>query len=205
MVKILSQSGISLADTYEVQGSEAGVEELLSKDVQLVHEMGGTIFAERMGAQVRRSTSGAIAQSTTFDVVTTNFTRTMTRILGVACLSDNPGRVQNAMVAIRDGTAAAEREIPIFAWDANEASLDIRVQENGAAVTSLSFLQNALDIATLPSLMMGTDQRNFVDQIAFRGQTTAFGAGTVTITMLLYIAFTHLGGISSFGLPVPGW
>ena len=46
-----------------------------------------------------------------------------------------------------------------------------------------------------------------INDIAFRGVTSAFGAGTVVLTALIHIAFTHLGGNvpSNFGLPVPGW
>lgn len=205
MPKILSQSGMSLADQYDIEGSVAGVDELVSEEVHLVHEMGAVMFSERFGAEMRRSHADAMLQSVTFDIVTTDFARTTIRILGVVVLTDNPARLQNCMVAIRDGTSGSEREMPIFAWDTNEASLDIRVQEDGAAVGSLSFLQNALDIGVLPSMLVGASQPRFVDQIAFRGQTTAFGAGTVDATMLLYIAFAEMGGLSSVGLPVPGW
>ena len=45
MVKILSQAGISLADLYNVEGSIAGIEQLDTRELPIVHEMSGTIFS----------------------------------------------------------------------------------------------------------------------------------------------------------------
>jgi len=203
MVKVLSQAGISLADTYDVEGSIAGIEQLQSQDVQLVHEMGGTIFSERLNGAIRRSQDLEALQSTTWDNVLTDLPATISRVLGCVVFTDVEARLQSVMVAIRD--AASGREIPIFAWDTGEAFIGVRMSDDGSAVAPVEILQNALGIGVLPSMLIGDNQRAPVNSIAFRGQTTAFGAGDVTTTMLLYIAHTHLGGISSFGLPVPGW
>lgn len=204
MVKILSQAGRSLADVYDVQGSIAGIDQLETRELPIVHEMGATVFSERFSGAIRRSSTGAIAQSTTWDLVLTNLPATPARVFGVVVFSGGVTRLSNAMVAIRD--AVDGREIPIFAWDANEASLDIRLVDDGNPVNTVSFLQNALSIGTLPSMIVGAGQPQEVNDIAFRGVTTAFGAGTVTTTMLLYIGFSEIAFVpSSFGLPIPGW
>ena len=66
MPKILSQAGDSLADSYDVAGSIAGVDDLITQDVQLLHEMGGTIFSERLTSQVLTIASGSIAQNSEY-------------------------------------------------------------------------------------------------------------------------------------------
>jgi len=203
MTKILSQTGISLADTYDVEGSIAGIEQLESREVSLVHEMGGTIFSERLSGAIRRVTTGAILQNAAWDLILTDLPAVPTRVLGVVVFSDDDARISRAMVAIRD--PLAEREIPIFVWDANEATVTVRMQDNGAAVTTENVLANALGVATLPSMLIGSEQPQPVDQVAFRGLTTGFGAGTVVTTALIYIGFSQVGGISSHGLPVPAW
>ena len=203
MVKILSQSGNSLADTYDVEGSIAGIDELETHELGIIHEMGATIASERLSGNLRRGTTGAINASDTWDVLLTDLPAVPTRILGCVVMTDDASRVARAMVAIRDQPNG--REIPIFAWDDNEADLALRIQDNGGAVGILALLQNALSIGTLPNMLIGTDQPQPIDAIAFRGVASAFGAGDVTITFLLYIAFTQVGGISSRGLPVFSW
>jgi len=202
MPKILAQTGISLSDIYNIQGSIVGVEQLLAKEVQTVHEMGGTIFSERVGAQLFRSTTGDLAQSNTWDVEVTTIQPNVTRILGVQVFTDNGARVDRATVSVRDPLLG--REIPIFAFDASLSpkSVAVRVDENGT-ITNLVALNSLFP--PLPSMLFGTNQPNPVGEIAFRGLATGFGAGTVEVIMILYMATAEQQGISSFGLPVPGW
>lgn len=204
MVKILSQAGSSLADTYNVEGSIAGIDQLETRELPIVHEMGGTIFAERLSGGMDRRTTGAIAQNTDWDIILTGLGRFPSRILGIFVFSDDASRLSHATVSVRD--PLDEREVPIFAWDTGEAVVTVRIQDDGAAVANEVALNNVLNVAAAtPSLLIGTDQPAPIDQMAFRGRTSGFGAGTVVVTMLMYKAFSEIGGISSRGLPLPSW
>ena len=66
MPKILAQAGISLADVYDVEGSIAGTDELLSEDVSLVHEMGGHMMSERCRSFVVTLATGDQIQNANF-------------------------------------------------------------------------------------------------------------------------------------------
>ena len=204
MVKILSQAGISLADVYDVEGSIAGIEQLRSEEVQLVHEMGATIFSERVSGAIRRATTGDINQSTTWDIVLTDLPAGVSRILGVSVFADVGSRVNDAAVSLRDPTGG--REIPVFLWDSTQGVLVVaRMRDDGAAAATFNVLASTLNIGAVPSMLIGEGQPQRVNEIAFRGGTNAFGAGTVEVIMLVYLALAQVGGISSRGLPVPGW
>ena len=203
MVKILSQAGTSLADTYDVEGSVAGIEQLETRELPIVHEMGATVFSERFSGAIRRITSGDIAQNLSWNVVATDLPAGPTRVFGITVFTpDDVSDLSDLGVMIR---SADDREIPIFAWDSNEANVRVPFEDDGGGVTNNVVLANALDVATLPSMLIGGGQPQVVNQIAFRGRTNAFGAGTVETIALIYIGFSEIGGISSRGLPVPGW
>ena len=203
MVKILSKSGDSLADLYDVKGSIAGIDQLHTNELPIVHEMGQTVFSERLSADIRRATSGAIAQSTAWDVVITNLPNVPTRVLGAIIFADDGANVLRATLSIRD--PLDEREIPILVWDTSEEIVSARLQDDGAAIGSVDLLVSPLNPFNLPTMLIGSDQPQPVNEIAFRGNSSAFGAGTVTVTALIYNAFAQIGGISSRGLPIPGW
>jgi len=205
VAKVQAQAGNSLADVYSVRGSIAGIEELLTRELPISHEMGGTVFSERVTGSILRATSGAIAQNVEFDVILAA-PAGISRVLGVSVFTDNFGRVQNAAVLLRDNVA--EREIPLWGWDTNEEALAIRMQDNGAAVGVLDQLVTSLMPPNVPSLLIGDGQLgNLINQIAFRGDSNGFGAGLVTVTALVYLAHTDVvgAGISSRGLPLPSW
>lgn len=204
MVKILSQAGISLADVYDIEGSIAGIDQLESREVSLVHEMGATLFSERLTMNIRRSTSGSINQSTTFDVTIANLPAGIWRIVAVQLLANVAARVAQAQVSLRDPRDG--REIPLAIWDANnDVEAVIRMVENGAGVTNLFALQS-LSPPTMPSLGLGAGQPQARDnELVLRGATAAFGAGTVQVLALYHILFSQVEGLSSLGLPVPAW
>ncbi len=202
MPKILSQAGISLADVYDVQGSIAGVEELSSGEVSLVHEMGATIFSERLSHNIRRSGTGAILQSVNFNLVINDLPAVPTRLLGVAVFSDNAVRVLHAAILAR--SAGDGREIPIWVYD-QVNFLAIRMEDAGGGVADHELLLGNVQATMLPTFVGGNEQPQIVNELAFRGTTTAFGAGDVTITALYYTAFSQVGGLSSRGLPIPSW
>jgi len=203
MVKIQSQSGNSLADVYDAEGSIAGIETLETHELPIVHEMGATVFSERLGGFISRGTTGAILQTITWDVVLTNVGLIPSRLLGVVVFADDGSRVSHATVSIRD--PLAEREVPIFVHDSAEKIIIARLDDNGT-IGPVELLQNQMPNG-IPSMLIGTEQEQPVDQIAFRGLSTTFGAGDVTVTMMLYRAEAQAqaGGISSRGLPIPGW
>ena len=205
MPKVLSQSGITLADIYDVEGSIAGVEQLVAEDVTLHHEMGGTIFSERLSGTVRRVQSAALNQSVFFDLTMSDFPTGIWRVLGCLALANIAGRTSRLQIALRDPLAG--REIPIFIWDSlNDAESLIRIIDDGAAAGSQLALIPSGQAVQTPNLGIGTSQPARVGQeIVVRGNTLAFGAGQVTLTVLVYIGFSQTTALSSRGLPVPGW
>jgi len=201
MSKILSKSGSSLADVYDIAGSIAGIEELQSKDVNLVHEMGATIFAERVGGLVVVLTSGDIAQNIAF--AESFLFLQNARVLGAQLISDDASRVARAIVSVNSDNASLRSDFPLVAWDAGEPfiSADINV-ENTTAVRDLMIPVAA---TTLPSLLIGHGTTRNVDTLILRGLSTGFGAGTVEVQALIYMGFPEPSAVSNRGLPLPSW
>jgi len=201
MVKILSKAGDSLADTYDVKGSIAGIDQLETHELPIVHEMGGTVFSERLSGDVRRSTTGAILQNVTWDLVLTDLPNIPFRMHACVVLVDTAGRINRAQLSIRDPENG--REVPFFSWHTtNDIEQGIRIVENGGAAGNMTQM---IGFQQLPILGIGSGQPQPVQEIAFRGLTSAFGAGDVTVIALIYNNFAQIGGISSRGLPVPSW
>lgn len=202
MVKILSQAGMSLADVYDVEGSIAGTEELIAHDINLVHEMGATVFSERYTTTYRRVASGDLGQSTAFNLEITNLPVVPTRLLGLAVISDDGSRIARAVCVVRQ--PADGQDIPIWAFNGNLITVDLI--DDGATRAAYSLLRGETDVGFVPTMVGGSGQdANIVDAIVLRGDTTAFGAGTVFVRVIYYLAFAFLGGVSSRGLPIPSW
>jgi len=203
--KILAQAGISLADVYDVQGSIAGVEKLLSEEVQVVHEMGGVLFSERLSGTMRRRTTGNLAQNVTFFSIIDDLPATPFRIQNFVVSADNAARFEHVAVSVRQG--GGPREIPIFVWNATTGDLFRAYSSDGdGGVTTVHYfapLQPANPFN--PIMLLGQDAPQVVDEIALRVRTTGFGAGTAVATLTMYITFPQVGGISSYGLPIPSW
>ena len=203
--KILSQSGISLADAYDIEGSIAGVEQLDSEEVKVVHEMGGTMFSERVAGLVRRSTTGAIAQNIAIDDVL-NLPNTLVRIYGIQVITDNAARLTRVSVSLRSSPAGVVQEMPLWVWTTNESSRTVDLVDNSVGPSGVQLLlPETSSKQALPIMLIGTNQRQNVGQLAFRGLTSGFGAGTVVVTMIVYHAFAQLEGVSSYGIPAPSW
>ena len=193
---------MSLADVYNVEGSIAGIERLESQEVSLVHEMGATLFSERVSFAIRRAATGAINENTTFEVLITNLPAGPWRLLNILVLSTGTPQVVHASVALRREETG--REMPVFIWDtANNVASTILVEDSGGGAVERSVL--IPDPNLLPSMGAGADQPQMVETLALRGLTSGFGAGTIAIVGLYLIAFSQVGGISSRGLPIPGW
>jgi len=214
MSKILAQAGISLADVYDVKGSIVGVEQLLSQEVALFHEMGSTVFSERMGGGVLRFLSGTINQSTAFNILSGvgNFPEVVTRILGVEVFlaSGNGGRMENCQLSVsapNGGGTGTRRDFPIWKWDTtNDVEQGIQIVDNGSAAGNRELLVPVNPLPGIPSFQFGTLQPSVpVPEFAFRGISSAFGAGTVLATCLIYISNAQTVRPSSYGLPIPSW
>lgn len=207
MPRILSQAGNSLADVYDVAGSIAGIETLETRDLPIVHEMGGTVFSERLSGNLIRRGTGAIAQNTTWDltVLAANTPEGIFRIFSVFLFADQT-RVDRASVLLQQ-TLPNVGEQPIFIWDTLvDQTSNIRFSDAGG-VSGNQFAFIPVNPQPLPILAIGSGQQQTVgDTIVFRGLTTGFGAGTVTVVALIYVASPELStAINSRGLPIPSW
>jgi len=205
MPKILSRSGNSLASVYDVEGSISGLHHLSTSELAIFHEMGATLFSERFSAFIRSSSTGNINQSTAFDVVLTGLPRNFFKINSIAVRISTASRIDLASASLRDITTG--RETPIWLWDsATDAEVSARWSDDGGTVATSIFLQPNLGNVMLPHMMAAEEQpQGDVREIAFRGISTAFGAGTVNARILVHVTFAALGGISSRGLPLPSW
>jgi len=199
VAKILSKSGDSLADVYDVAGSIAGIDDLLSEDVNLVHEMGATIFSERLSAAVFPLTSGAIPQSTAFNSALP--LAQTSRILGLAVVTDQIARINDVQVSIN--SQGVDTDCPIFSWISSDPSKVVRITIGGSLQT-LTLLTPAY-LPFIPNLTINQGSPSPVSTLILRGQTNAFGAGTVITQAIFFIAFPQVDGLSNRGLPLPGW
>lgn len=193
---------MSLADLYNVVGSIAGVEELLSREVSLVHELGHTLTMERMQARIFRMETIALAQNVSFSVSLNPLTQSTARIYAVVVTVDTAARIANINLVARDPLNAVE--IPIWVWDAvNEDTIRF---DDGPGLANQIALRASASYNPLPICMYGIDLDRHVNQFRLRGTTSGFGAGTVTVTALIYAAFTDAPGtLSSRGVPIPSW
>lgn len=203
MAKIQAQAGDSLADIYDVKGSIAGIDELMSREIFLTHEMGAAVFAERFSVTLHRMTSGAIAQSVNFDVVDDTLAEEPTRIVGACVFSDAGARVSRAALFVRD--SGASRELPVWIYDGTNM-VPTRMEDNAGGVGLFDVLLAAQPQTMVPQFAGGRGQLRRVSALAFRGASTAFGAGTVIVNVLTMLAWANIvGGVSSRGLPIPSW
>jgi len=206
MVKILAQAGRSLADVYDVEGSVAGIEQLETRELPIVHEMGGTVFSEQLTGTVRIQRTGALSQSTTWDHVITDLPSGITRILGVNVIAEVTARTESAQVSVRSDNN--DLDFPIWEWHTSaDFQLAMRVNLGSGSVNNFLLRPVSPLIGNLPSMLFGAGQPHpsRVDRIAFRGSTSAFGAGTVIIALIVLIGFTQTTSLSNVGLPVPSW
>lgn len=208
MPKIQSQSGTSLADTYDVEGSIAGVDNLESRDVHLFDEMGGRVFSERLHFFIIELDSGDVTQNTSFNISVGGIPDSPNRIVGAGMLIDVTARVDFVQMSIHDETSPST-EIPFWVWDsAIDAERSIRAQVGGGATATMFWLQS--EAVQSPYLIGRTGVSQQIPTIRMRGNTTGFGAGNVVITGLVYLARANPGdpapgAPSSHGLPLPGW
>jgi len=204
MVKILSQAGISLADMYQVEGSIAGIEDLDTRELAIFHEVGATVFSERFRTTIREVDTGAIAQSTEFNLSINNLPASIVRILGIVAVADTASRLENCQVSVHDAVLdPIAQDFPIWAWGGTSQNIRLSI---GGTVVQRNMLIPVPESVLTPTFGGGEDQgATPVKDLRFRGDTTAFGAGTVLVNFFVYLAFSFTGGVSSFGARVPSW
>jgi len=203
MVRPLGQAGISISDTYDVKGSQAPIENIQSSDVILAHDMASTIFSERFSGTIRRVATAAIAQNITFDIVTDDLPDFITRVMGVAVIV-NADRILNCAISVRDELSG--RDHPIWVWDSVvDEVVNVRMDDSGSGPINQIYLRPIRTQPSPLSMVWGDSQPQRVNHIAFRGITSAFGAGTVVAAARYLIGFSEVGGLSSKGSPVPSW
>lgn len=203
MSKILSQAGSSLADIYDVEGSIAGIDTLETRELPIVHEMGATVFAERLSGSVLRMTSTAVAASTVWNI-TVAPPAGIYRVLAVYVEAD-AARCEHVQVSLR--SIDANNDFPIFIWDqTNDIESEIRIIENNTALaTNFALIQTSPQMSG-PTLGISRGQRGRTgEQIIMRGVSTAFGAGTVEVVAHVHVAASETTSINSIGVPIPGW
>jgi len=207
MTKILSRSGDSLADMYDIEGSIAGLEQLETKELPIVHEMGATIFSERLRTRIFRITTGGIDQSIVFNIEEVNLPDTPTRLFGVQVIVNGGARIARCAVLATDPTLG--QDIPLWVFDATLGEFEETDLEDAGVAVTRDVLVPRTGLNVFPAFVGGSGQGpadTMVSSITLAGETTAFGAGTVVITALLYLAFPARDiNISSRGLPIPSW
>ena len=189
---------------YQVSGSVAGIDSLETHELPIVHEMGAVLFSERFRTTIRRITTGGIAQNITASPAITNMPDAITRILGIQVYADDESRVLTAQVSLQRPSNA--EDFPIWVWDgttfATAALVDLGVLGN------FDILSPEPGTLMVPTFSGGVDQgpsNETVTDLRLRVITTGFGAGTVEIICVVYLAFTFTGGVSAFGARVPSW
>ena len=205
MVKILSQAGISLAGTYDVEGSIAGVENLDANNVNLVHEMGATMFSERINSFISRVSTAALLQNVTFDLTITPVHQIPQRIYAIIVKANAANRIANVQLSITSTSRLFE--IPIWTWNsAVDDEIEIRWDDLGFAIGAVTYLRSKQNL--LPQMLIRMDSRAVMPDMNIRGLTSGFGAGNVTVVVGVLVARPVGGlpsGISSLGLPMPSW
>ena len=201
MAKILSKSGDSLADVYDVAGSIAGIDDLQSKDVNLVHEMGATIFSERLVTRIVVLESGAINQNTDSDI-SLDFDQPA-RLLAASIISDPAARVLRGLLTLSTGSSGNNTDFPIFAWGAGDPERTLKVRVLGTS--GLVGILLPVTPPMTPNMIAGKSDVDSAFSLAMHVRSTSFGAGTIKIFGLFHVAFAESGGLSSRGLPIPSW
>lgn len=208
-MKVLAQTGVSLADVYDIQGSIVGTDELLGGEVHLSHEMGGTIFSERIQTFIVAISSGAILQSASFDATFGAIPDCPNRVLAVTVIVDTASRLNNCTLSVFIDDASGE--YPIFNWAiAHDQQKNCRIDLGAAAPADLTMLVPIAGVNLLPALLTRVGIADQMPTLRFRGTTDAFGAGDVTATCLVTLARATPGSPapgepSSHGLPIPSW
>lgn len=200
--KVRGRAGTSLGAQYDVPGGSIELGEIDARDIHAVHGMAETMFSERLSAAILSDTSGAVNQSTAIDVPILAFTtQPITRILGFVVITSVTARIADLCISIQNAAAAGD-EVPIWLWSGDEDAARLAVA--GVGINAILLVPDP-DFSLLPNTMLGMTQPEQTPNLTMRGNTTAFGAGTVTVIVHTLVMFANIEGLGSEGLPVPSW
>lgn len=201
---VQSQAGETVTDVYDVRGGQAPIERIITADVQATHDMATTIASERFSMFIRRTPVAAVNQSSNINVTMTDLPAGVARILNVWVEVDDASRLDHLALSIQ--TSAPQRGMPFWIWDGTNADT-VRMfgTVTDGVINNATLLRQAFTHTRLPLLLTHGDQPQAVPDIFMGGVSTAFGAGTVEVTLGVLLAFSAIGGISSRGLPIPSW
>jgi len=203
MPKILTRAGESLADQYDLQGSNVSINELVAGDVSLVHDMGEVLLSERMEIQFLQISADAVGENTTFGVTHAAVPDTPTRLLQISMIANQSARISRSALYLQDQNT--EKEIPLFTWDSgSDSQTSVMWSDDGGAVATAWMLRAT---TLMPQqLLMRTGVLHGMPAIIMRGRTSGFGAGTVTLRCLMIVARPSGGPDgATVGLPIPSW
>ena len=205
MVKILSQDGQSLADIYDVEGSIAGIDQLETRELPIVHEMGATVLSERFTTRVFRIPTGDMLQDIEFRIELATLPETPSRLLGVQVIADTTARISRCAVMAHDPTAG--QDFPLWVMETPAVAESVIMEDVGISAVERILIPRSSLTLNYPTFVGGREQQDsMVSSVTFMGLTTGFGAGNVSVTALLYLAFPRRDiNISSKGLPIPSW
>jgi len=206
MTKILSRAGASLADIYDVEGSIAGIEQLETRELGIVHEMGATVFSERFSTRIIRITTGDIAQNTDFNIEEVNVSETPARLLGVQVFATVVSQTLRCAVLATDPILG--QDFPLWVFDTAATNSDTVFLEDAAVHSNKQVLVPRIGIPVGPAFVGGREQQGtMASSVTLTGRTTGFGAGVVVHTALLLIAFARSDGSRSppRGITIPSW
>jgi len=202
MSRILTKSGASLADVYDVEGSVAGIEELNSESVFLTHEMGATILSERLVSETTIFQTGDLLQTVDFEVFEPQ-PLVHSKIVALTVMTNQASRIGTICVGFTDSVVGLNTN-PIYSFETGKGSdftRVIRTRVDGNLVDIGELVPS--NPAIVPVFQCGAAVD--VQRLAAIGKTLTFGAGTIQLTIMVTRVFPRLGGVSSRGLPVPSW
>ncbi len=206
MAKARGQSGVSIADTYEIPGGVFKIGDIDDSQVNLTHDLASTVFAERFQTEMRVSTTGSISQNTSWANTISDLPGVPTRLLGLCVHADVAARITRASVVIQD--ADTGQEIPIFFWDiTTDIETQVRMSDaGGLGVQEVLQPTQAYFGIPMPTFVGGSLQVDPVCRnLIFRGTSAGFGAGSVECILTMYIAHSQVSKSTAKGLPVPSW
>jgi len=209
MAVIQGDAGASLAETYDVKGSQVRISELVDKEVHLTDELGQRVFSERARFSVIEFQTSALAQNIAFNVEQGGIVDAPNRILGFECFGNNASRLAHVSLAISNTITG--REIPIWKWQLavnDMTEMNVQWSEDGEAVATT--INYATGMPFDPQLLLRMGLQSDMPSLIMRGITSGFGAGTQIITgVLTLLRPTSLdpspGEPSSHGLAIPSW
>jgi len=207
--KILAQTGTSLADVYDIEGSIVGVDELEAHEVNVVHDLGPQIQSERLRSFIEVIDGGVVAQNITWGVALLPFPDCVNRIVTISVVSDVDSRILNCSVALKEGSSAIE--YPLWVWDQTDDETSPYIWDDGSGSAVFNMMRPIHNLpGGVPCIATRGGDASDMPNLIFRGTSTGFGAGDVRARAIIQVIrptsrVPAAGEPSSHGLPFPSW